>query len=73
MPLPYLELKSKMVLKSVKANRIANKLGVTNASVSMVVRGHSRSRNIEIEIANRLGMKREDIFPVIPQHPDLAA
>lgn len=58
-------IEKRVTLKRGLQRYIARKLGVSDAAVSYVVRGISRSKRIEEEIARILGCRREDLFEVL--------
>lgn len=62
-PMTPAERKELMKMNRVKYSRIAFLCDVSEAAVSLVVSGFSRSRRIEEAIAMACGRYREDMFP----------
>lgn len=58
------KLSALMAEKGVIQARIAEECGVTAATVNQVVRDKGRAENVEIVIAKRIGMSRDEIFPL---------
>lgn len=52
-----------MLRKGITQAEIARRLGVSGATVSLVVSGRMRSRRVEQEIAEALGLPREILWP----------
>jgi len=52
-----------MLRKGITQAEIARRLGVSSATVSLVVSGRMRSRRVEQTIAEALGLPREILWP----------
>lgn len=52
-----------MLRKGITQAEIARRLGVSGPTVSLVVSGRMRSRRVEQEIAESLGLPREILWP----------
>ena len=58
------KVKSLMVLKGITSVSIARKTGVTTTWMSLVLNGHKKSRRIQKAIADALGKKYTELWPV---------
>ncbi|MDQ7799526.1 MAG: helix-turn-helix domain-containing protein [Candidatus Edwardsbacteria bacterium] len=59
----YRKIKSMMVLKGIKNTDVAARAGVADVTVSVVLTGRRRSKNIETAIADLLGCTRDQLWP----------
>lgn len=57
------EIKGRLIILGIKNVDIADKFGVTETSVSRVIRGESTSHRIQQEVAKHLGEPVEIVFP----------
>lgn len=57
------KIKSLLIAKGIKQSDIASHLGVSRASVSGTISGYWTSRRVSEEIASRLNLPVEKIFP----------
>jgi lambda repressor-like predicted transcriptional regulator len=57
------EIKARLRMGGMTQARLADQLGVSRATVSMVISGASRSGRIQQAIADELGLAQGDIWP----------
>ena len=57
------EIKAALRMKGVTQARLADRLGVARATVSMVISGASRSGRIQQAVADVLGLPQNEIWP----------
>lgn len=57
------EIRAHLILSGVRQKEIADQLGVSKASVSRVIDGHSRSARIQLAIARAIGRPAHQVFP----------
>ena len=60
------KLKILMIQHDVRPADIARRLKVTDQTIWAIRNGYSSSKRIENAIATACGVRREDIFPIIP-------
>lgn len=58
------KLKSLLVKGGITQASIAEKCGVTAATVNLVISGRGRSEKVELAIAKKVGIPRNKIFPL---------
>lgn len=59
------EIKAALILKNIKHKDVARALAVSEASVSLVVSGISRSHRIQSYIAQLLNRPMDEIWPKV--------
>ncbi|PTE14507.1 helix-turn-helix domain-containing protein [Pseudogemmobacter blasticus] len=64
-------IKYALRLRSVTLNDVARELGVSNATVSVVILGRRRSRRIATHVANLLGSNLNELWPNMYPEPEV--